>query len=221
MKTKQTPSDRSGARWLPGAMALAATTAGSQAATVQITLTGNWIISSLYGGNRLNADLTGDTIADVTLTDSVASEISGGVRVKINGGGTDHYCSAWPMPLGNKIADARFASVWVGPDVVFGYGQQIALTLNGIVFSDARIHGGAVTEGWLEVRAVNAGPRHGVVLSRLIFDDAGTTRPAFDSVPGVQTEWQIAAVPEPGGFLATSLLLGAAGLIRRRQAKAA
>jgi hypothetical protein len=31
----------------------------------------------------------------------------------------------------------------------------------------------------------------------------------------------VAAVPEPSGFLATSLLLGAAGLIRRRQAKAA
>jgi hypothetical protein len=29
------------------------------------------------------------------------------------------------------------------------------------------------------------------------------------------------AVPEPSGFLATSLLLGAAGLIRRRQARAA
>jgi hypothetical protein len=32
---------------------------------------------------------------------------------------------------------------------------------------------------------------------------------------------QIVPVPEPSGFLATSLLLGAAGLIRRRQARAA
>lgn len=31
----------------------------------------------------------------------------------------------------------------------------------------------------------------------------------------------VTAVPEPGGFVATSLLLGAAGLIRRRQARAA
>ena len=31
----------------------------------------------------------------------------------------------------------------------------------------------------------------------------------------------ITAIPEPGGFVATSLLLGAAGLIRRRQARAA
>ena len=125
------------------------------------------------------------------------------------------------MSLGNRIADARFASVWVGPDVVFGYGQQLALTLNGIVFSDARINGGAVTEGWLEVSAFNSGPMHGVRLARLIFDDGSTTRPGFTTIPGVQTEWQVAAVPEPSGFLATSLLLGAAGLIRRRQAKAA
>ena len=57
MKTKQTKIDRSAAKWLPGAMALAATTASSQAATVQITLTGNKISST---GNQLVADLTGD-----------------------------------------------------------------------------------------------------------------------------------------------------------------
>jgi hypothetical protein len=61
MKTKQTKIDRSGAKWLPGAMALAATTAGAQAATVQITLVGNKISST--GGISLNADLTGDGVA--------------------------------------------------------------------------------------------------------------------------------------------------------------
>ena len=54
MKTKQTKIDHSGAKWLPGAMALAATTASSQAATVQITLTGNKISST--GGNQLVAE---------------------------------------------------------------------------------------------------------------------------------------------------------------------
>jgi len=74
----------------------------------------------------------------------------------------------------------------------------------------------------LEVHSnISAGGRHSVELTRLIFDDESTTRPVFGSIPSVQTEWQVAAVPEPSGFLATSLLLGAAGLIRRRQAQAA
>jgi hypothetical protein len=64
MKTKQTKIDRSGAKWLPGAMALAATTGGAQAASVQITLNGNKI--STTGGNQLVADLTGDNIVDLS-----------------------------------------------------------------------------------------------------------------------------------------------------------
>lgn len=57
MKNKQSTISRSGAKWLPGAMALAATTAGSQAATVQITLTGNKISYST-GATQLDLDLT-------------------------------------------------------------------------------------------------------------------------------------------------------------------
>ena len=79
MKTKQTKIDRSAAKWLPGAMALAATTASSQAASVvQITLTGNKISST---GNQLVADLTGDGNADVGFNDAWTDENSAGVRV--------------------------------------------------------------------------------------------------------------------------------------------
>jgi hypothetical protein len=79
-----------------------------------------------------------------------------------------------------------------------------------------------VSFAWLEVHAFNESKTsHTVQLTRLIFDDESTTRPAFTSFPGVRPEWGVSAVPEPSGFLATSLLLGAAGLIRRRQAKAA
>ena len=74
-KTKQTKIDRSAAKWLPGAMALAATTASSQAATVQITLTGNKISST--GGNQLVADLTGDFIGDVTMGNAVYNQGGG------------------------------------------------------------------------------------------------------------------------------------------------
>jgi hypothetical protein len=59
---------------------------------------------------------------------------------------------------------------------------------------------------------------HTVELSRLIFDDANTTRPAFASIPGAQTAWS--AVPEPSSL--GLLALGAGGLLaRRRRAMAA
>lgn len=67
MKTKPTKIDRSGAKWLPGAMALAATASSTQAATVQITLTGNKISTV---GNNLYGDLTGDLAPDVGFIDS-------------------------------------------------------------------------------------------------------------------------------------------------------
>jgi hypothetical protein len=58
--------------------------------------------------------------------------------------------------------------------------------------------------------------------SPFISTDAGSTFLPLSSgqAPSMQLTG-VAAVPEPSGFLATSLLLGAAGLIRRRQAKAA
>jgi hypothetical protein len=97
-----------------------------------------------------------------------------------------------------------------------------AAYLNPITFTDQRINSGSPTEAWLEVNAFNtSATSHTVELSRLIFDDASTVRPSFNTIPGVQTEWQVSAVPEPSGFAATSLLLGAAGLIRRRKARAA
>ena len=82
MKTKQTKIDRSAAKWLPGAMALAATTASSQAAIVQITLTGNKISST--GGNRLEADLTGDGNDDLLV--GVFGFGMYSVRAQLNGG---------------------------------------------------------------------------------------------------------------------------------------
>ncbi len=70
--------NRSGAKWLPGAMALAATAASTQAAVVQITLTGNKISST--GGNQLVADLTGDGYAEVAFNDAFYSDNSVGMK---------------------------------------------------------------------------------------------------------------------------------------------
>jgi hypothetical protein len=219
MKTKQTKIDRSGAKWLPGAMALAATTGGAQAASVQITLNGNKI--STTGGNQLVADLTGDNLVDLLplvggiLLDSFVGFV---VFAYVN----EEYVSA-RCRSGGFYVDAAFAPVGgIGDAPKVSLNVLSTVYLNPLTFSDARINGGATTSGWLEVNAFNTSTTdHTVQLTRLIFDDASTTRPVFAEIPGTQTEW--AAVPEPSSL--GLLALGAGGLAlrrsRSRKAKAA
>ena len=222
MKTKQTKIDRSAAKWLPGAMALAATTASSQAATVQITLTGNKISST--GGNQLVADLTGDTVADITFSGFQAGGFDGfafNMRdIGVTAIGRVLYAVYAPAN-GVYAVQGNFGSAGegVGASYAFGYSVQSTSYLNPITFTDSSINGGAPTDGWLQVNAFNTSATdHTVELSRLIFDDASTTRPALSSIPGAQTEWS--AVPEPSSL--GLLALGAGGLLlRRSRAKAA
>ena len=221
MKTKPTKIDRSGPKWLPGAMALAATTAGSQAATVQITLTGNKI--STLGEYQLNSDLTGDGTADVVI---LSRQVGAGEVWVVLGPSSNQGKLSAKQVHGFGVmyyGDAQFRSGGVGTSLnTAATAGGAAVYLNPIVFQDANINGGLATQAWLEVTAVNIGWNdHSIELTRLIFDDGNTTRPGFTTIPGVLPLWQVAAVPEPSGFLATSLLLGAAGLIRRRQARAA
>ena len=213
MKTKQTKIDRSAAKWLPGAMALAATTASSQAAVVQITLTGNKI--STNGGNQLVADVTGDIVDDVVFAGGVYGV--GGASVEIGGG---VFKGVWARPFvipGFFSVDADFAGGGVN-----GVGLQSRSILNPITFTDWRINGGAQTNGWLQVNAFNTSATdHTVELARLIFDNASTTAPTgLTSASTGITEWQISAVPEPGSNLAL-LALGAGGLTLRRRLKRA
>ena len=214
MKTKM---KRQGSNELPrfavGALALAATTASSQAATVQITLTGNKISST--GGNQLVADLTGDTNADVTLGGSYVNATGASVTVKVNG---QVLYAAIGSFDGIYWVKAAFAA-GLGNAGGTGTVPLSASYLNPITFTDPRINGGITTEAWLQVNAFNTSAvNHTVELSRLIFDDANTTRPAFASIPGAQTAWS--AVPEPSSL--GLLALGAGGLLaRRRRAMAA
>ena len=223
MKTKQTKIDRSAAKLLPGAMALAATAASSQAATVQITLLNNKISST--GGNQLIADLTGDGFADITLSYALAGTAI--VEVNVNNTGFVRagysrnvvFFGQFPQFIPMHKADAQFSGPGVGASRGTGALPQTATYLNLFTFQDSRINGDAVTNAWLEVHAFNTSRTdHTVELTRLIFDDSSTTRPVFTEIPGTQTEW--GAVPEPSSF--GMLALGAGGLLaRRRRAKQA
>jgi hypothetical protein len=110
-------------------MALAATTASSQAAIVQITLVGNKISS--LGGNSLNADLTGDAIDDVEIF--VASVNAGG-RVRVGA-----YHLGWVTCQGgpNYRAQPRFSSSGLipgfGDPFVEGESPLSAYGLNCII----------------------------------------------------------------------------------------
>ena len=229
MKINPTEIDRSGAKWLPGAMALAATAISTQAATVQITLTGNKV--STTGGENLHADLTGDGIDELEFG-QVTLFVAGAQRRAALNWKNDVNASFVGLAVGDYDADP--SQLWyranlIGMAVVTGeiYGRGVGQLRNRtglfpITFSDTGIRGGLAIEAWVEVQAFNSSlVDHTVEFTRVIFNDASTTRPVFTEIPGVLPQWGVSAVPEPSGFLATSLLLGAAGLIRRRQAKAA
>jgi hypothetical protein len=217
MKTKQTTIHRSGAKWLPGAMALAATAASSHAATVQITLSGNKISSTSAGGNSLYADLTGDGNNDLNIDRQVVQGNKADLR-------------AFGKDFGGAIAGrasfdvgARRYGAGAGSTEPAMRSSTFTLTMVEFLpfrFMDARINGGSGTNGWLEVATFNESQTsHTVQLTRLIFDNSGTSAPNPGSISGVQTEWSPSAIPEPSSF--ALLGLGAAGVLARRRRQAA
>jgi hypothetical protein len=216
MKTTQTTVPRTGAKWLPGAMALAATTAGSQAATVQITLSGNKI--STLGGNILNADVTGDGTIDLAVfafvdgVNAVVAVINGVTE-------TVGFNNISYRRMRGYVYSVGFNAGVIGTGILYGATPLSASSLLPVIFADTRINAGVATDGWLEVLGFNESTTsHTLQLTRLIFDDAGVTRPGFTSIPGVQAEWVPAAIPEPSSF--ALLGLGAAGLLARRRRQA-
>jgi hypothetical protein len=198
-------------------MALAATSASSHAATVQITLSGNKISSTSAGGNTLYADLTGDGNNDLNIDHQIVQGNKADLR-------------AFGKDFGGAIAGrasfdvgARRYGAGAGSTEPAMRSSTFKLTVVELLpfrFKDTRINGGSGTNGWLEVATFNESQTsHTVQLTRLIFDNSGTSAPNPGSISGVQTEWSPSAIPEPSSF--ALLGLGAAGVLARRRRQAA
>ena len=199
--------------------ALAASVAATQASTVQITLTGNKLTTSI---NTLNADLTGDGTADIAFG-SPGQRIAGhspGVSFQLNGIGSRLRAQFNTGSGGSYAVQAEFAGGGKGTIFENGGPKHDIKYLNPITFTDARINGGASTQGYLEVNAFNTSKTlHTIALTRLVFDNASTTLGTGGlSTSATYTTFVAVAVPEPSSFFGL-LALGAGGLLaRRRQA---
>ena len=201
---------------------LASTVVSSHAAVAtinQITLSSNLLSTSLNG---LNADLTGDGTNDITLGAGVVNY--GAANVLINGNNVGAARSSFLDLFSNLqvtfVVDALFANGGVGEPLRSGGFLQNIKYLNPISFTDARINGGATTQGYLEVNAFNTPSSHTVALTRLVFDPNSTTMTTAGLSTGTTyTEWVAPVVPEPSSL--GLLALGAGGLLARRRRQAA
>jgi hypothetical protein len=200
------------AKAILGTLAASAAASSSQAALVQITLSGNQVSSN--NGNTLVADITGDSLPDLVFANVQRRPgFYPAASVQINGG------LVFASSSGSAAqGDAQFAVGGIGVAAAQIQSSGIDIKyLNPITFSDSRINGGSATQGYLEVNSrVVRGSTASVVLTRLVFNDASTTLPGSGLGTGTTyTEWT--PVPEPSSL--GLLALGAGGLLARRRVK--
>lgn len=200
------------AKAILGTLAASAAASSSQAALVQITLSGNQVSSN--NGNNLVADITGDSLPDLVFANVQRRPgFYPAASVQINGG------LVFASSSGSAAqGDAQFAVGGIGVAAAQIQSSGIDIKyLNPITFSDSRINGGSATQGYLEVNSrVVRGSTASVVLTRLVFNDASTTLPGSGLGTGTTyTEWT--PVPEPSSL--GLLALGAGGLLARRRVK--
>jgi hypothetical protein len=216
---------------------IATTTTASQAATVQITLTDNFVSSS--GLASFNPDVTGDGVDD-----------------RLNGTYTptpDYLRAILNIPIGifttggdyvfmgnNRIGFAAREGVADSSNTLHlelsgqvPYSANVEsypprVSLSGVVefnFIDSRINDGQATMGFLDISVFVGGDVNApgdtdarVSLNRLIFDDASTSLPS-GVASGDAAYTEFAPVPEPSSL--SLLALGAGGILARRRRKAA
>ena len=195
-------------KWMAGATA--ATAAGvtaSQASTITVNLFGNYI--SAYGGNHLNADLTGDGHPDLTIAGASffhrlyyigsTAFFRDGARATLNGVVAYGFAFGDGGPigeiLGSKTADVRYAG---GPSTLTGSIP--------IFFKDLHINGGAPTKGSLEVTVSSRDPH-------VQLDSFTYTSNTLDQASS-------RTLPDQGSSLAL-LAMGAGGILALRRWRAA
>ena len=192
-------------KWMVGATA--ATAAGvttSQAGLVTINLSGNYI--SATGENHLNADLTGDGHADLTIANAFNSRIirtssghtlsgftKSSVRVDLNGvhAGAffSHDYAIGYLQLGSQSKAVRYR-------YGYPYGSPLVGSIP-ISFKDPHINNGKLTEGTLTVTVSGVNPGDEVQLTSFTYN-----------------------TPDGGSSLAL-LAMGAGGVLALRRWKAA
>jgi hypothetical protein len=216
---RQNAMKRGGATWLPGAMTLAAAGGASQAATVQITFN-NSFVSSSSGNTFLVMDVGGDGMNDVYGYPGYGSQVR--FAELLIGPSNIRFARA----LAIRTSESWYAHVSVGR-LEFGADPTGDVDSIDIVFRDklsfsTDVAGAGVRDGWLDIESSFKNGEPKVQILRFVFDDAGGAAPAFNVNDAPYLEYSaISAVPEPGGVMGVGLVLGAAGLIRRRQGKAA
>lgn len=196
---------------LPGALALAAAGAATQAnaAIVQITFANNYVANTGNGGiAHFTADLTGDGNDDL---------IAG---ISPNHAGLDSMVSSSRVAIAQIY---RGTSVWVNVGSSDITANSNSLNLRGLammMFTDSGINAGALTYGFLDTTSIVTYPSGEYIhVNRLIFDDASTSAPTGVAYTDAAYP-SYGAVPEPSSL--GLLALGAGGLLtRRRRSQAA
>jgi hypothetical protein len=188
-------------RWTAGATAAsAAGISASYAGLVTVNLTNNFI--SATGGNHLNADLTGDGQADLTIANAFNSRI---IRTSSGHTLTGFTKSYVGVDLNGVHAGAFFSHDYAigylqlgshSKSVRYRYGYPYGSPLVGsipISFKDLHINNGKLTEGMLTVTVSGVNPGDEVQLTSFTYN-----------------------TPDEGSSLAL-LAMGAAGVVALRK----
>lgn len=212
MSYKQTNIGRSRAKWLPGAMAVAAAT-NAQAATVQISFANSFVNQS--GATNLTTDIGGDGSPDIAgdfrySVESVSTSAKAIVRLLPG----SIYALGDARAQNIKFYGSFYARVAVQSAADQGSGNGSRSVTNFVAFT-TNVQGLGSRDGWLQLQA-SANPSATtakVEVLRFVFnvDESPLSKPDPSAIPFTE----FSSIPEPSSL--ALLTLGAAGLFARRR----